>query len=503
MILIASLLLVAEARVGHAATLLVPGGFATIQSALNTAAPGDTIEVATGVYNERIAFPSSGTAGNPIVLTAGPGQSPVIDGTGLSVSGLTGLVEMIDRSYVQIVGFEIRNYAASSGNDFPAGIWLRGQSESVEIRANEVHAIENNGCGDCGAHGIGVYGTTASGSINNVLIEGNTVRDCVLGWSEALVLNGNVENFIVSNNTVHDNNNIGIDMIGFEGECVGCPDDLDQARDGVVADNLVYNIDSFGNPAYGTDRSADGIYVDGGTRIVIERNIVHHANIGIEIASEHAGKATSEITVRNNFVYASNTTGFAMGGYDTNRGSTEDCVVAHNTFYENDTDSTGSGEMLIQFDTLNNIVSNNIFHATSENVFITNAFTQNSGDVIDYNIYYGAPGAATSAWIWQDNYMEGFASWQAASMQDANSQFIDPQLVDPASGDLHLSATSPAFDAGTALSSLSTGALDIDGENRLQGAALDVGADEITVPEPAGLMIGLGALALLAGRRRS
>src|SRR5262249_21501605 len=159
-----------------------------------------------------------------------------------------------------------------------------------------VHHIQNSGCASCGAHGIAVYGTSASGSIHDVVIDGNEVHDCTLGWSESLVVNGNVEDFTISNNVVHDNNNIGIVAIGFEGECIGCSDALDRARDGLIAGNLVYNIDSLGNPSYGNDRSADGIYIDGGTNIVIERNVVHHSSIGIEIASEHGGKTTSEVT---------------------------------------------------------------------------------------------------------------------------------------------------------------------------------------------------------------
>ena len=64
---------------------------------------------------------------------------------------------------------------------------------------------------------------------------------------------------------------------------------VDQARDGVVSDNLVYNITSRGNPAYGNDQSSDGIYVDGGTRVLIERNVIHDVDFGIELASEHKG----------------------------------------------------------------------------------------------------------------------------------------------------------------------------------------------------------------------
>ena len=71
----------------------------------------------------------------------------------------------------------------------------------------------------------------------------------------------------------YDNNNIGIQIvIGFEHTA---PDPaVDQARDGVVSGNLVYNITSRGNPAYGNDENSDGIYVDGGTRVLIEQNVM-------------------------------------------------------------------------------------------------------------------------------------------------------------------------------------------------------------------------------------
>ena len=463
-----------------AATISVPTDHLTIQAAVNAATPGDTIEVSTGVYNERVSFPASGSAGNPIVLRAGAGQSPVIDGTGISVGGLDGLVYIEDQSYLQVIGFEIRNYFGSGSSDFPAGIWVRGELRNIELRDNVVHDIENAGCGNCGAHGIAVYGTSGGSPISNVVIDGNTVRDCILGWSEAVVLNGNVENFTVSNNVVHDNNNIGIDMIGFEGACVGCPDALDRARDGIVVGNHVYNIDSQGNPAYGSERSADGIYVDGGTRIIIERNTVHDTNIGIEIASEHSGKQTSEIIVRSNVVYSNHVTGLAMGGYNSQRGSTEDCTIVNNTFYDNDTDETGSGEVLIQFDTRNNVIKNNIFYAGDANVFLTNYYTQNSGNVIDSNLYFSAGGAASSGWAWKDESYSGFSAWKSGSGNDANSIFIDPAFVNVAVDDFHLLSSSPAVNAGEALGEAAIGTEDVDGDDRVNGWAPDLGADEIT-----------------------
>ena len=68
-------------------------------------------------------------------------------------------------------------------------------------------------------------------------------------------------------------------------------------------------------------KSADGIYVDGGTDIIIERNIVHNCNLGIEAASEHSGRTTDYITVRSNFIYNCDVGGLFFGGYDSSVGS--------------------------------------------------------------------------------------------------------------------------------------------------------------------------------------
>jgi hypothetical protein len=64
------------------------------------------------------------------------------------------------------------------------------------------------------------------------------------------------------------------------------------------------------------------------------------------------------------------------------------------------------------------------------------------------------------------------------------NQSADPQFVSAASGpaqDLHLSAGSPAIDAGA---SVASGTLDLDGISRPQGAQPDLGAYEFVPPAP-------------------
>jgi len=426
------------------------GAYATIQAGLNAAQPGDTVEVRAGTYNERVTFPRSGTAGKYITLRGEPGA--IIDGTGLfdRLTGVCGLVYIENRSFVKVVGLTVENAVRSSGMIFQAGIWVRGAGSFIEIRDNTVSNIVNATSGS-GCHGIAVYGTNATTPLSNVTVDGNEVTRCKTGWSESMVLNGNVEHFVVSHNKVHDNDNIGIDFIGFEGECPTPA--LDQARNGVCTDNVVYNITSYGNPAYGTDRSADGLYVDGGKNIVIERNRVDHCDIAIELASEHQGKSTSGITVRNNFVSRSFQGNLEMGGYAADKGNAVDCVLVNNTTYQGK-----GGEIVVQNNCHRIPVKNNILVRTDASAgYIVQWGTNNTDMTVDNNLYFGGSTRSPGAW------------------PDSAALFADPQLVDPPL-DLHVAATSPAIDRGV---SVNAGALDIDGQPRVQGPAIDLGADEV------------------------
>ena len=448
-----------------------------IQHAMDRVSAGSTVNVLTGVYNEYVTFRNSGSSGNYIVLQNYAGHTPVIDGTGLPISGEVGLVTIANKQYVKLIGFEIRNLKAGGASSaFPQGISVRGNGAFIEIRNNKVHDIENS-CRRCGAHGIAVYGRDPNASIHDLIIDGNEVYNGKFGWSESMVLNGNVEFFTVSNNIVHDNDNIGIDFIGFEGENPNPA--LDRARDGTVVGNLVYNINSYGNPAYGNERSAGGIYVDGGTRIVIERNIVHHSNLGVELASEHSGRNTSFVTLRNNFFHDNTQAGVAMGGYDTKRGSTENCVIVNNTLYNNFTQGDWGAELYIQFDTRNNIIKNNIIFANSSRRFIESWSAVMTANIVDRNLYFATGGGSNGTWIWRDVTYTTFLAYQTGSGNDSTGFVgIDPLLVNAVAGDLHISAGSPAIDAGENLPSMQMGTLDIDGNARIINGTVDLGADE-------------------------
>ncbi|NUM43883.1 MAG: right-handed parallel beta-helix repeat-containing protein [Anaerolineales bacterium] len=457
----------------HPGTLAEP--WQTIQHAADTVTAGDAVNVRAGVYHERVTVNVSGTAGATIVFQSFPGETAILDGAGLTVPDAdNGLFFIENQSYLVLSGFELRNYTTDDPNRVPIGIFVTGAAHHIELRNNHLHHIENNGGSEGNAHGIAIYGTEAPDSIHDVLIDGNELHDLKLGNSEALVLNGNVEQFTITNNHVHDNDNIGIDLIGFEGTA---PDpDYDQARDGIVADNTVHHIDTLTNPAYFGEQSAAGIYVDGGTRIVIERNRVYASNFGVELASEHAGRATSFITVRNNFFYHNHGAGLAMGGYDTARGSTHHCDILNNTFFENDTNQYGTGELYLQFDTHDNRIVNNLFYANEQSLFTSNDYVENTANLVDYNLYFAPAGIAESEWGWKTEYYTGFDAYRTATGNDPHSLFADPEFVNLSQPDLHLQATSPARDRGQNLPEAGTS--DIDHDPRLQNGTVDLGADE-------------------------
>ena len=461
-------------------TLAAP--WRTIQHAADSARAGSTVYVRGGIYEELVSLKASGNASDGfITFRSYPDETAVLDASRFTPSGRSAVLTIQNQSYVRIMGFEIRNFRTAEHRLVPLGISVVGAGSHVELLRNNVHHIEQTfdgrdapGRGGNG-FGIAVYGTDAKTPITDLIIEGNEVHHLKTGSSESLVVNGNVTNFRITDNIVHDNNNIGIDVIGFERTA---PDPaVDQARDGIVNRNLVYNITSRGNPAYRDDESSDGIYVDGGTRILIEQNIIHNVDFGIELASEHKGRATSYITARNNLVYHCHTAGVSIGGYAPDRGHTEHSTVVNNTLYENDTSATGSGEFQMQWNMADNVFENNIVYAGARCLITLNRSQVDKNHppaLIDHNLYYCASGAEAGSWAGASSTVTGFDKYIEATGNDRHSRFLDPHFVDTAAKDFHLQSDSSAIAAGT-LDGVPAGQLDLEGSPRIKSGNIDIG----------------------------
>jgi hypothetical protein len=461
--------------------------FRTIQHAAAKARPGDTVNIEGGIYCQRLTITKSGNASEGyITFRSQPGEKAVLDGSCLTPAiGNSAMIAIHDASYIKVEGLEVRNYKTADRSRVPFGIRIYGHGSHIELLHNNVHHIEQTYPGrrgpGSGANGFGiaVYGTDTS-PITDLFIAGNEVHDLQTGSSESLVLNGNVSHFRVSGNRVHNNNNIGIDIIGFEHTAPN--PEIDRARDGVVSGNTVYDITSRGNPAYREDADSDGVYVDGGTRVVIERNIVHNVDFGIETASEHYGHNSSHILVRNNLIYFCHTAGITIGGYGLKRGGTHDVTIVNNTLYQDDAWHTGTGEFQMQYHMRNNIFKNNIVYIRKSG----RAQRSLSGRMdpatptvtLDHNLYYDSGGPNAVKWSYDGKEYSSFQTYLKATGQDRHSDFADPKFVDPAKGDFHLKEDSPALGKGANLGPSVVGEKDLDGHPRTKDGKIDIGCYE-------------------------
>ena len=469
----------------NAGTLAAP--WRTIQKAANTVQAGDTVQVRAGTYNEVVTLKTSGNSTQGYITFANyPGEAPIVDGTGLAVgaSGQTGLFSLEGTfNYIVIKGFEIRNYSSSSKGKVPVGIDFEGAGSNIEILNNHIHNIVQtlSSCNAANALAVALYGTQAPASINNVTLWGNEIDHNTTGCSENVSFDGNVQYFVQANNLVHDGDNIGLDNIGFEG--VSTNSAYDQARDGWVFQNTIYNISSTTNPVYHNQVGADAYYCDGCTRIIVERNLIHDSDLS-EMASEHSGHTSSYVMFRNNIIYHSLYVGLSIGGYSKNVGGTDHCVIVNNSLWDDGTfGSSGLGEFQIQYAATNNTVTNNIFDGytlTSKYVLYDFTSSQPNPAALDYNDYYNTAGA-TSLFDWQGKSLSGFPAYQSASAQDVHGKFADPLYVNVTTTpyNFDLASGSPALNAGTNLGVNTVGVLDYAGNARVNGSGqINMGAYE-------------------------
>jgi len=461
-----------DANIG---SLSAPWG--TINFACSNRLPGDNIYLLAGTYTEKFSVSSSGILNLPIRIQNYNGA--IVEIRGGTITTQDAICEIVNQHYIVVQGIHFKDNEMLDAQ----GILVSGNSDGIEIRdckfsninfstnPNELATATKN------AQPVIVYGTNGSDPISDLIIHGNEVFDNRPGYSESLAVNGNVDGFEITENIVHDNENIGIDVIGHEGTSSAD----DQARNGLIARNEVYNCLS----PYALSA---GIYVDGGKDLIIERNRVYGNQWGIEIGCENVGTTTSNVVVRNNLVYLNEDSGLSLGGFDYPSGSGKviDCIIRNNTFYGNDSNAAGLGntatETFLTY-TENCQIKNNIFYV--DNLYDLMLYEDNVNSLnlsLDYNLYFSSQGAGNFEFTYAGAYYYGLTPFVAGTGFEMNGIEADP-LFTSAPNDLSIHNSSPAIDAADNSTVLASDELDFLGNVRTNGG-LDIGAIEFGSSPP-------------------
>lgn len=254
----------------------------TIQKALDKASsPGDIILVTAGSYKQNLIWKFSGTpaakitlqkngSGTVYVKSADASASPVLQITNFSDIVVDGLTFTRDNAKNNAQGLLIN----SSGSAAIQNIEIKN---CVFIGINWSTNPNKKPTASQNAQPLIVYGRSSI-AIQNINVHDCDFNNNITGQSEVCSFNSNIDGFSAINNILHDNTNIAIDVIGFEGENNNV--NLDQARKGVISGNNFYENQS----PYAEGAS---IYVDGGKSVLIERNFIHDGDYGIEISAEN------------------------------------------------------------------------------------------------------------------------------------------------------------------------------------------------------------------------
>lgn len=357
--------------------------FASLERACDELMAGDTVFMRGGIYNSQqlINAMNDGTESEPIVFMNFPGEEPIIDGSGVSLSNNSALLYIanwwgnLEMEHLVVDGITVRN-SSQRGISFY-------KTDYLEIRNCIVYNIQKRAIG-----GYGHYVKIDGNEIYNAVME-NENSTASSGWPFCVYATtdyetGDPSEYIeFTNNIVHD----------CWGEGIGPGQGTNHV---LIEGNTIYDVWSV------------GIYCDKGTNVTISKNHVYFENpeyyrfgepsLGISIANEIAFGSTyqhvNNIKVHNNFVYNARK-GVAFW-FDDSNSESENTYANVNISYNTIVNPTTAG---IYFDEIpggnlqpaNCVLKNNIIFRGSMDAFIGNP---EAWDVSNNNWYGGIPAFA-------------------------------------------------------------------------------------------------------------
>jgi len=299
-----------------------------------------------------------------------------------------------------------------------------GVNSGVACSSSMPRIANNTITGNTGANGGGISCATASARILDNTVVGNTATTSGGGiWCDR-------SSPPISNNTVLNN------IAGTSGGGIYCTGSSPTISSNQIAGNSAGS----GN--------GGGVYC-GGSSPVIANNAMTRNGAGGNGGGLYC---VASAAILNNVITANTAT---RGGGLCSESGTQ--TISNNSVVSN---AAGSGGGI--YSSITAAISNNVIAFNSSGIF------RSAGTLtLRANCVYNPEGADYS----------GLST-------GTTDRTVDPQLVAPEYGELHLKATSPCIDSGDDAATQSAWP-DMDGQPRIQGPHVDIGADEFDGTTPA------------------
>lgn len=445
-------------------TLAAP--WRTIQKAVSTVAPGAIVNIMGGTYYEQIKVTVSGTSDKYIVIQNYNDEEVIISGNNTPKE----LMNINGVSYIKVKGLTFADCLGSYSVGIKISTTSDEASHHIEIESNTIRNMYANATAtpypaNVYVGGIAVAGYLPSKAIHDIIIRNNTVKDCRTGWTEAISVTGNVDGFLITQNVVTNTGNIGIDASGHWG--ISSDPSTDFARNGIISENKVSYCKSL-------VEGGAGIYLDGSSNIVVERNISHNNVYGITVGCESTNNFVTDNIIRNNICYDNERFGIGLMGWSPNGRIIKNCQVVNNTTFGNAKEGWGEIAMV---STENAVVKNNVFYSTQANanlVYVDDSYTNLK---MDFNQFYSD---SQPNFYWSGSTFTTFDQYRQGMNYDLSSAYGNPLFVNAAEFNFQLQSSSPCIDAGDPTYTPAKDELDFSKNPRKTGASIDKGAYEST-----------------------
>lgn len=400
----------------------------TLQKAADSVPAGGTVLIRSGSY-AGFAMTRSGSASAPITFAAYPGEQPIVDGR----SAISFTIRLNEVRHVRLVGLAvIGGYAPGQDG---GGIQV---SNSANVEISDSVLRDNKS-----------FGIRSSNS-TNVVIDGNEIT----GNANGVRISGAGEGTRVTNNLIHDNNQMMVNTPGIANDDVGA-EGVSLVRS--TGNVLVSSNYLWGNRARSYDYTWDGgaFSIYAASNWTITNNITWDNENILETGTDAAKTPCAGNAFTRNLNYAATTAGRTYGMVLR---CASDTLIANNTFagiqefvFALSHNKGSWGASIDGLRILNNIVSistGEIFRIESAlpvSIVIDNDLVRVTGDGV---VASGVPGVGRTT---------SMTIFSSRTGYEAHGTQADPRFMDATANDYRLRSDSPAIDAGRILPGVTDG----------------------------------------------